>query len=537
VPVKGKVKLLVDGRYHQQAEIEIKSLDSQIDVVKVSPELSLDQALINEVAEFSQGHGKSLLLESDRVPLHLYRQFLNHVNVVSFDHKELDLFIPLRDTDPLREIFPTKKDATAESTIEKLNRIYSSTALFEKNKNPIAANHTAFFISALDTIAWLTNCRGYHLPHMSSFRAKALVFHSLVVVFVPLDCPLNVGLEEIEGVKFISGDLQSWDELIQASWFKGVKKVSFNGHSTTLADFICWQKVSAKLRLNIDDQGDGLISVQSIKTETEIELFKQAFERSDRAIYNTIGWVREMMSNQQNVSEWDFCQQANQFYRDESAVAQSFKTISAIGDHSSIIHFNQPEKNRLAQKNDLMLLDSGAYYESGFATDCTRTFLASDQGEANSQQKLIYTLVLKGLLAASHAIVPVGTMGCVVDGMARAPIYQYGFNYQHGTGHGVGVHVHEPGVRIHTSSLLPLRPGQVVSIEPGIYLPGFGGVRIENIYVVRSHPEFSSYIYFESLVYIGLDHHLIEKSLLSSIELKQLDQYEKACQKKQRSFL
>jgi Xaa-Pro aminopeptidase len=243
-----------------------------------------------------------------------------------------------------------------------------------------------------------------------------------------------------------------------------------------------------------------------------------------------------MFRNSQPVSEWDFYQQANQFYRDEGAKEQSFKTISAVGPHSSIMHFSSPSDEIIAQADDLMLLDSGGYYESGLATDCTRTFIADEKAEASEKQRLIYTLVLKGLVQAASSVVPKGTKGSVIDSLARAPLYKYGFDYNHGTGHGVGVHVHEPGTRLHLHSDQPLIAGHVLSIEPGIYIPGFGGVRLENIYVVKDHPDLEGFLYFESLVYLGFDHKLIEKDLLNEEELLFIQTYEKQCEERGRTF-
>src|SRR5690606_28666349 len=118
---------------------------------------------------------------------------------------------------------------------------------------------------------------------------------------------------------------------------------------------------------------------------------------------------------------------------------------------------------------------------------------------AKAEYKKIYTLVLKGLLACQNAIFLEGTKGNVLDGICRAPLMKHGYNYAHGTGHGVGVHVHEDGVRISMISNLPMKAGQVVSIEPGIYIPGFAGVRLENIAIVEKHPEFAGYLRFQSL--------------------------------------
>jgi Xaa-Pro aminopeptidase len=145
--------------------------------------------------------------------------------------------------------------------------------------------------------------------------------------------------------------------------------------------------------------------------------------------------------------------------------------------------------------------------------------------------------VLKGVLACQFAVFPEGTKGNVLDGLARAPLFKHGFNYNHGTGHGVGVHVHEDGVRLSIASQMPMRAGQVVSIEPGIYIPGFGGVRLENVAVVEKHPNLEGMLCFRSLTNIGFDPALIDDSLLNSEEMQQLKVYETECAKRGNSFM
>ena len=104
-----------------------------------------------------------------------------------------------------------------------------------------------------------------------------------------------------------------------------------------------------------------------------------------------------------------------------------------------------------------------------------------------------------------------------------------GYDYAHGTGHGVGIHVHEPGVRISSISTVPMKAGQVVSIEPGIYIPGFGGVRLENIYRVEKHPVHKGMLHFVGFIFIGFDPALVDMKLLNDEEKTFLEEYEAEC--------
>jgi Xaa-Pro aminopeptidase len=208
-----------------------------------------------------------------------------------------------------------------------------------------------------------------------------------------------------------------------------------------------------------------------------------------------------------------------------------------VGPNGSIIHYGNHSDEIIIKENDMILLDSGGYFDGGWATDTTRTFLACDDAKkADPKMKEMYTLVLKGTLACQSAVFPEGTKGMVLDGLARNAMRKKGYDYAHGTGHGVGIHVHEPGVRISSISNLPMKEGQVVSIEPGIYVPGFGGVRLENVAYTERHPDYPKMLRFRSFVFIGFDPALIDMSMLNEEEKAYLDEYETECLKRGTSF-
>ena len=261
---------------------------------------------------------------------------------------------------------------------------------------------------------------------------------------------------------------------------------------------------------------------------------ESSFNRGDQAIYETIAWTKEQVKKGEKISELDFYNKTNEFYKKNGALEQSFKTIAAVGANSSIIHFSSPSADVPMNKNELVLLDSGGYFESGYATDTTRAFLSG--GTASARQKEIYTTVLKSILATQNAVFPEGSWGSLIDGLARQPVFKFGVNYNHGTGHGVGINVHEGGYRLSTTSSVPLKEHTVGSIEPGIYIPGFGGVRLENVAAVEKHPSINGMLRFRSLVYIGFDPDLIDESLMTDEEQKWLEEYERECQKRGRSF-
>ena len=399
----------------------------------------------------------------------------------------------------------------------------------------------AFFITALDSIAWITNLRRFEMPYQSTFKAKALATKDNVYLLMEnLEGVVESPEIEISVGKF--SELEIFLDLVseyESTWKKflgidnqKIEKVFYSDKSLNAADF---QKLKSHFgESNLVNRSEGLVPFHAFKNPTEIKSMESSFERGDQAIFETITWVKEQVKNGEHLTELDFFHKTNEFYKKNGALEQSFKTISAVGSNSSIIHFSSPSSDVVFKENELVLLDSGAYFESGYATDTTRAFLSG--GVASSRQKEIYTVVLKSILHTQNAVFPEGSWGSLIDGLARQPVFKYGLNYNHGTGHGVGINVHEGGYRLSTTSSVPLKENTVGSIEPGIYIPGFGGVRLENIAVVEKDPTRNGMLHFRPLVYIGFDHDLIDATMLTTEESTWLESYERECQTRGRSF-
>ncbi|MDO9182111.1 MAG: M24 family metallopeptidase [Bacteriovorax sp.] len=522
VPLNGKVILFVDGRYFEQADIEVDL--NLVEVYKCPYGMGLQTAMEEIIHERGL---KNLGVEGDRIDLSLFREFSNITNVKSFNNAELASVIDFQSIDSEKKIFEVGLELVGESTKDKCQRIVKP--------------GEAFFITALDSIAWITNLRRFEMPYQSTFKAKALATHQRVYLLLEnLEGEVLCPEIEISLGKF--SNLESFLELVseyETTWTKflgaevtAIKKVYYSDKSLNAADF---QKLKKHFgEENLENQSVGLIPFHSSKNAAEIKSMESSFNRGDQAIFETILWTKEQMKDGAHLTELDFYNKANEFYKNNGALAQSFKTIAAVGANSSIIHFSSPSDDVVIKKDELILLDSGAYFESGYATDTTRAFLSS--GVANKRQKEIYTVVLKSILHTQNAVFPEGAWGSLIDGLARQPVFKYGLNYNHGTGHGVGINVHEGGYRLSTTSAVPLKEHTVGSIEPGIYIPGFGGVRLENIAVIEKHPKINGMLHFRPLVYIGFDHDLINEEMLTSEEKDWLEEYERECQKRARSF-
>ena len=516
IPAKGKAKIYVDGRYHEQIDLEVPG-DS---VQAVKQTTSNAQALLADIKSMGM---KKVGMEADRTSLGFLKQLEEVCETKAYFQNELASLVEFAVISAPKEIQFIARELRGRDTLEKIRDV------FQNDKQ-------GMFLAALDGIAWVTNCRGYHLPHLASFRSKALLTRKKVYVFVTADTPISKQASNIEGVEWIKvAHTQVMQELVHLQNTLHLEEMTYDPSMVNCADFNMLLTVFGPELLK--EKKGGLIEWMSIKEPTEIRAMEDNFRRGDKAIFETIKWVKESVKNGKRVTEYDLWSQTSEQYRKQGAVEQSFNTIAGVGPNGSIIHYGNPSDEVVIKKDDMVLLDSGGYFASGFATDTTRTFFAVPDGEADKEYKKIYTLVLKGVLACQTAVFAEGTKGNVLDGLARAPMMKHGFNFNHGTGHGVGIHVHEDGVRLSPISQLPMKAGQVVSIEPGIYVPGFGGVRIENIAVVEKHPEFKGFLHFRSLVFVGFDANLIAAELLNDEEKKQLVAYEKICAERGTSFI
>ncbi|MBP9681265.1 MAG: M24 family metallopeptidase [Bacteriovorax sp.] len=521
-PLHGRVILFVDGRYYEQADLEVDA--SLVEVFKCPYGTSLRAAMKQIIHERKLS---SLGVEGDRIDLSLFKDFESVIKTKSFNSAELSSVIDFKSLELNKLIRVLSLEQVGESTLEKCQRIL----------NP----GEAFFVTALDSIAWLTNLRRFEMPSQSTFKAKALVTRERVYLL----------MENLEGevscpsIEIFLGKFSKLEEFLvlineyETTWkyFQGlapykIEKLFYSESSLNVADF---EKLKAHFgEEKLLNQALGLVPFHALKNKAELRSMDSSFNRADQAIFETINWVKDQVSVGADFSELDFYYKTNEFYQKNGALEQSFKTISAVGANSSIIHFSHPSADVSIVKEQLILLDSGGYFESGYATDTTRSFLSG--GLASKRQKEVYTTVLKSLLATMNAVFPEGVWGSLIDGLARQPVFKFGLNYNHGTGHGVGINVHEGGFRLSTTSTVPLIENTVGSIEPGIYIPGFGGVRLENVVAVEKHPTLPGMLFFRSLVFVGFDHDLIDESLLNSDEIKWLEEYERECQKRGRSF-
>ena len=271
---------------------------------------------------------------------------------------------------------------------------------------------------------------------------------------------------------------------------------------------------------------------RAMKNKAELDGSRAAHERDGVAMVKFFSWLDEQPAG--SVDEISAAQQLETSRRTVGEMFQkpledlSFDSISGAGPDGAIIHYRvNTDTNRKLNDGELYLIDSGAQYRDG-TTDITRTVAI---GEVSAFEKKTFTLVLKGVIALSRLRFPVGTRGQDIDAFARAALWQYGYDYAHGTGHGVGSYlaVHEGPQSISKRGAQELKTGMILSNEPGYYRPGEFGIRIENLIVIKEPEAIDggdiAMHSFETLTFCPIDHRLIDVSLLNADELTWLNDY------------
>ena len=226
---------------------------------------------------------------------------------------------------------------------------------------------------------------------------------------------------------------------------------------------------------------------KTVKNENEINHLKECFRRSDEALKV----VLEMVNSETIYSEYDYYEALVKAMMDNGAHSLSFKPIVAVGNNTSIIHYSTPSKEKMLNEGDFLLVDYGGYYEGGYATDTTRTFV---KGTPTQEQKAAYTAVLKAFFNAYANKYNKKSSYYEIDKIARETIAKSiteDYAFAHGTGHGVGISVHENPPRVSSADAAKTKilENTVFSIEPGVYKENWGGIRLENTVYAKIEDE------------------------------------------------
>ena len=266
---------------------------------------------------------------------------------------------------------------------------------------------------------------------------------------------------------------------------------------------------------------------KACKNKTELQGALKAGIKDTKALMNFFNWLYKTLKKT-TLTELDIVDKLIQFRKEQkNFISPSFPSIVGFNSNGAVIHYHpKPASNKKITGNGILLIDSGSQYLEG-TTDITRTIAI---GKPSSEQIHNFTLVLKGHINLITAVFPQGTCGSQLDILAHLALWKEGKDYDHGTGHGVGsvLDVHEGPQNISRNSLVPLKEGMIVSIEPGFYKPKYYGIRIENLAYIKK-AKFPGYLTFEALTYVPIDLKLVDFNILTKDEADWLKNYNKKC--------
>lgn len=499
--------VFVDGRYYLQADEEVDA--KSFTVVKVPLGTSLETSLL-DVLNQKAGKGAKIGFESARFAVADLERAQTKTNLTWVAQAPS---LPERargeavvQAAPITAIDEAKVD---QSCAQKLKAV--SEALQAQGVD-------SMLVQPLDELAWLSNLRGSDIAYSVTFMGVGLVHKGKLLLAVDANAvPATVKGARLQAIEFVTrSDLEKRFE-------KGAK-IGFDPRGTTHE----WKAL-------IEQRGATAVAIENPigpmkakKGPRELKTMVRAFERADKVIDKAQAWLCNEVSRGGKVSEADFAEKVETLFKESGATGLSFRVISAAGRNGAVIHYSHPNPKRYIRQGELMLLDTGAYYEEGYATDLTRTFLVGPKSQRPSSEQIRYfTLTLKCAIAGMRARFPMGTRGDQLDAITRAPLWREGLNYNHGTGHGVGINVHEFPPRIGPNGTAVLEEGMVFSIEPGVYVDKFGGIRIENLCTLERVKGYPSLLAVKPLTFSPLDQRLIDRKLLNEEERGWLAQYQR----------
>lgn len=515
--------LFADSRYWVQAEAELAG--SGVELIKIPTGAATHPIdwLASHVPQ-----GQTVGVDGDVLGLataHLLQRTLAAAGIaLRTDFDVLAHAWPERPGLPEAPVYEHVAPQATESRAARLAQVRDAMA------RSGASHH---FISTVDDIAWLFNLRGSDVLYNPVFLAHALIDAQRAVLYTA-DGKIAPELQRVlaaDGVR-----VEVYDRA-------GAALSALPAHGSLLIDP---RRITLGLRQRVRDSGPDAVRVieainpstllKSRKNATEACYIREAMAQDGAAMCGFYAWFEQALADPKNagrLTELTVDEHLSAARNDRPGfVGLSFPTIAGYNANGAMPHYRAtPESHAVIEGDGLLLIDSGGQYLGG-TTDITRVWPI---GTPSAEQKRDYTRVLKGTLALSRTRFPRGTLSPMLDAIARAPLWQHGLDYGHGTGHGVGyfLNVHEGPQSISKAipeATMAMEPGMVTSIEPGLYRPGQWGIRIENLVLNVSAETaegdvFGEFLEFETLTLCPIDTRCLDRSLLDAGEIAWLNAY------------
>ena len=485
--LRKKNYLFVDGRYTIQAKFQSGKNFNIVEIHKKLPWKVLK-------SKIKLGYNPYCFTS-----LSLRKYFKNYFVLVPIYS---DLIIKNEPRKTNKKFYFINDNISGESSVSKISKVLK---FLNKDKSDY------LFITAPENVAWLLNLRGKDNLYSPIPNCRLILKKNGKIYLFANKSKIgnlfsNNNLKKIEII----------DERNLNIFLKELssKKIIIDRLSCSLA-----YENLIKNKIKISFKNDPIYNLKSIKNDIEIKNITKSHILDGVAVIKFLYWIKHL---KKNISELKAEKKLNFFRRkSKNYLFPSFNTIAASGPNGAIIHYRASKNsNRQIKKNDIFLCDSGGQYKYG-TTDITRTI---SFGKQSNKIKNIFSYVLKGHIAVASANLNKLTTGNLLDTLARKFLKKRGLDYPHSTGHGVGyfLNVHEGPIAISKGYKIILRPGHVISNEPGFYNKGKFGIRLENmVYIKKSQNK----IYFKNLTLVPFEKELINFKLLTKNEKEYLINY------------
>lgn len=506
--------LWTDGRFFIQADIELKGTGIEL--------MKMGEPEVPTIDEFVKEHiapGETLCFDGRMVSANWGKKLEKAVKegvTIIFDRDLAGEIWTDRPGLPSNPLMILADDVTGEDIESKLKRIRDSVK---------ESDCSAHFIGSLDDIAWITNIRGKDIECNPVFLSYMFITEEKSYIFMQ-DSELD---SDVKAYLTKAGfEIRDYDSVID---FLG----NYEYDGKVLCDegginYSSYRKI--KNKAEILNKANPSKLFKAIKNDTEVSRLKEAYLLDSVCVTKFIYWLKKAIKTE-TITEMSAAKYIDDLRRQVPGFLDlSFPTISGFADNGAIVHYGVTEEsNKTLEQRSMLLVDSGGQYEKG-TTDVTRTI---SLGEATDKEKLYYTKVAIGMLSLAKAKFLHGCTGRNLDILSRAPLWNMGADFKHGTGHGVGyiLNVHEGPQSFRWQYIEGLKEyafenGMITSDEPGVYLTGEFGIRIENV-ILCVDDETNSYGHFhrfEHLTYAPLDRNLLCKEIMSGEEVKLVDEYQ-----------
>lgn len=515
--------LWTDSRYFLAAEEQLEGTEYQLMRLKMEGTPTIAEWLGKELQD----------VQSPEVGLDGMVNSYNYVKDLSYSLRKLGGITLRTNLDPLEQIWENRPSLPANPVeIQPLEyageTLASKVARIRKSLRELHAD--GMLVSALDDIAWTLNLRGTDVHCNPVFVSYLLIESDKVSLFVD-DNKLSPEVKQYLQDNQVS--LYKYNKVEKCLESYSEYNILLDGNETS---YYLWKTVKCQ---EIVAAGSPIPAMKAVKNKAEIEGYRSAMLKDGVAMVKFLKWLKPAVEaggqTEISIDEKLTSLRAEQkLFRDIS-----FDTIAGYAQHGAIVHYEAtPETDVVLKPEGLILIDSGAQYQDG-TTDITRTIAL---GPVSQEMKHVYTLVLKAHIQLELVKFPDGASGTQLDAVGRECMWREGYNFLHGTGHGVGSYlcVHEGPHQIRMEWMpTPLRAGMTLTDEPGLYLAGKFGVRIENTVLISDYmsTEFGKFLQIEPLTLCPIDTAPIDVDMLLPEEIDWLNAYHHSVYEKLSPFL